>query len=504
MYQIDFTKPCHVHFIGIGGISMSGLAEILAKEGFTVTGSDVRESDVTKMLAKQGIRIYFGQVAENLKSEPDTALVVYTAAISEDNEEFLYAKELGLPLLSRAELLGQIMDNYKYSIAVSGTHGKTTTTAMLAHILLAAEKDPTVSIGGMLDVIGGNIRAGASPYFVTEACEYTNSYHAFRPYLSIILNIDNDHLDFFHNLENIVKSFATFATKLQDGGILIVNGDMPYLTEIRAAVAEKNCRLITFGLGEENDYRAANVVLDEGGHPTYTLIRKPGVFEGAGADTDGAAGAAGAVAGAATGVAASAVAGAAGVGAADVQVSLSVTGEHNAMNSLSAIAAAEALGIGMDAILAGLRTCSSAKRRFEYKGTTKAGVTVVDDYAHHPTEIAATVSVGKAVAKGDLWIAFQPHTYSRTKALLPDFAKALSPADHVLLADIYAAREKDDGTIHSRDLEQELRKYGTDALYLGDFPAIKKYFSENCKNNDLLITMGAGTIDSIGVDLVSE
>ena len=496
MYQIDFTKPCHVHFIGIGGISMSGLAEILAKEGFTVTGSDVRESDVTKMLESRGIRIYFGQVAGNLKSEPDTALVVYTAAISDDNEEFLYAKELGLPLLSRAELLGQIMDNYKYSIAVSGTHGKTTTTAMLAHILLAAEKDPTVSIGGMLDVIGGNIRAGASPYFVTEACEYTNSYHAFRPYLSIILNIDNDHLDFFHNLENIVKSFATFATKLQDGGILIVNGDMPYLADIRAAVAGKNCRLITFGMGEENDYRAADVVLDEGGHPTYTLIRKPGVLEGVDAAGD-SANAAGADADAVTG-AADNEAGAA------PRVTLSVTGEHNAMNSLSAIAAAEALGIGMDRILAGLRTCSSAKRRFEYKGTTKAGVTVVDDYAHHPTEIAATVSVGRSVAKGDLWIAFQPHTYSRTKALLPDFAKALSPADHVLLADIYAAREKDDGTIHSRDLERELRKYGTDALYLGDFAKIKKYFSENCKNNDLLITMGAGPIDSIGVDLVSE
>ena len=488
MYQIDFTKPCHVHFIGIGGISMSGLAEILNKEGFTVTGSDMRESDVTRMLNEKGIRIYFGQVAENLKSEPDTALVVYTAAISSDNPELLYAKEQGIPLLTRAELLGQIMDNYKYSIAVSGTHGKTTTTAMLAHILLAAEKDPTISIGGMLDVIGGNIRAGASPYFVTEACEYTNSYHSFRPYLSIILNIDNDHLDFFHNLENIVKSFATFATKLQEGGILVVNGDMPYLEDIRAAVAGKNCRLITFGLGEQNDYRATDIALDEGGHPTYTLIRKPGIPEDAGANGAGTDGAGSSNEPAGTGP----------------KVVLSVTGEHNAMNSLSAIAAAEALGIGMDQILAGLRTCSSAKRRFEYKGTMKNGATIIDDYAHHPTEIAATVAVGRAVAKGDLWIAFQPHTYSRTKALLPDFAKALAPADHVLLADIYAAREKDDGTVHARNLEEELRKCGCDAVYLGDFPTIEKYFREHGKNNDMLITMGAGPIDSVGVNLLSE
>ncbi len=465
MYQIDFTKPTHVHFIGIGGISMSGLAEILNKEGFTVTGSDVRESDVTRMLAEKGIRIYFGQVAENLKSEPDTALVVYTAAISDDNPEFLYAKELGLPLLSRAELLGQIMENYPYSVAVSGTHGKTTTTAMLTHILMAAEKDPTISIGGMLDVIGGNIRTGSSPYFVTEACEYTNSYHAFRPYLSIILNIDNDHLDFFHDLEHIVESFATFATKLQDGGILIVNGDMPYTDRIRDAVRDKNCRFITFGTGESCDYRAVDIRLDEAGHPGFTLVRN---------------------------------------GETAYSVQLSVTGQHNAVNSLSAIAAAEAMEIPADSILAGLRTCSSAKRRFEYKGTLPGGITVIDDYAHHPTEIAATVSVGKSVAKGDLWIAFQPHTYSRTKALLPDFAKALSPADHVLIADIYAAREKDDGTIHSRDLEKLLKEKGCDAVYLGDFATIEKYFSDHCKNNDLLITMGAGPIDSVGVDLLSQ
>ena len=210
MYQVDFTKPCHVHFIGIGGISMSGLAEILNKEGFKVTGSDMKESETTKILADKGIKIYIGQFGSNITSEADIDLVVYTAAISNDNEELLMAKEKNIPLLTRAQLLGQIMENYKYSIAVSGTHGKTTTTSMLSHIFMAAAKDPTISIGGMLNLIGGNIRVGSSPYFITEACEYTNSFHSFYPYISIILNIDNDHLDFFKNIENIVKSFAKY------------------------------------------------------------------------------------------------------------------------------------------------------------------------------------------------------------------------------------------------------------------------------------------------------
>ena len=205
MYKVDFNKPCHVYFMGIGGISMSGLAEILLKEGFHVSGSDMKASDMTNKLKELGAEVIIGQVAENIKDNID--LVVYTAAIGKDNAEYIAACEKNIPMLTRAQLLGQIMSNYKYSIAVSGTHGKTTTTSMMSHVLLSADTDPTISIGGILDVIGGNIRVGSSEYFVTEACEYTNSYHAFNPYISIILNVDADHLDFFSGIEEIAASF---------------------------------------------------------------------------------------------------------------------------------------------------------------------------------------------------------------------------------------------------------------------------------------------------------
>ncbi len=461
MYKVDFEKPCHAHFIGIGGVSMSGLAEILKKEGFTVSGSDMKESDTTKALEANGIKVYIGQVASNITDDID--FVVYTAAIHPDNEEYQMVVSKNIPLLTRAQFLGQVMDNYKYSVAVAGTHGKTTTTSMMAHIMLKASTDPTISIGGHLNAIDGNIRVGSSDYFVTEACEYTNSYHEFKAYASIILNIDNDHLDFFKNIENIAASFATFATKTQDGGILIVNGDMKYRDQVIDAVKDRDIKVVTFGKNDGNNYQAKNIRLNELGQPTYDLYID---------------------------------------GESKGEISLSVMGEHNAINSLSAIAASLYIGISMDDIREGLKLCHSADRRFQYKGTTEKGATIIDDYAHHPTEISASLAVATSVKKNDLWVAFQPHTYSRTKAHLADFAKALSVSDHVLLADIYAAREKDDGTVSSKDLENELKKLGCDAVYLGDFESIKNYFEKNSKNNDMLITMGAGNIDSVGVMLL--
>ena len=461
--KIEFDKPCHVYFMGIGGVSMSGLAEILHQYHFTVSGSDMQENQSVKKLHDMGIHINIGQVASNITDDID--FIVYTAAIRPDNEEFMAAQEKGITMLTRAELLGQLMDEYKYSIAVAGTHGKTTTTSMLSHILLEADTDPTISIGGMLKVIDGNIRVGHSDYFVTEACEYTNSYHSFKPYINIILNIDNDHLDFFKNLDNIIESFAVFATKTVEGGALVINGDMPYTDIVRDRVKDRNIKVITFGTGENNDYRAADIELNPLGQPTYKLM-KNGEFIS--------------------------------------DITLSVNGVHNAVNSLSAIAVAEYAGISMDKIREGLLKCHSADRRFQYKGTLKGDVKVIDDYAHHPTEIAATLAVANSVKTGDLWVAFQPHTYSRTKALLPDFVKALSAADHVLLADIYAAREPFDESISSKNIETLLKEKGVDAIYLGSFDAIKNYFLNNYKNNDLLITMGAGNIDSVGSELLSE
>lgn len=463
MYEVDFNKPCHAHFIGIGGVSMSGLAEILKNDGFTVSGSDMKESDTTKSLEAGGIKVFYGQVASNISDDID--FVVYTAAIHPDNEEFVEVQRRNIPLLTRAQLLGQLMDNYNYSVAVAGTHGKTTTTSMMSYIMLEAGTDPTISIGGHLNEINGNIRVGNSEYFVTEACEYTNSYHEFKPYASIILNVDNDHLDFFKNIENIAASFATFATKTREGGALIVNGDMKYCDQIVDAVKDRDIKVFTFGKNPGNDFEARNIHLNELGNAAYELYIH-GEDKG--------------------------------------EVTLSVTGEHNAVNSLSAIAASLYIGISLEDIKEGLRKCHSADRRFQYKGTTESGVTIIDDYAHHPTEISASLAVANSVKKAELWVAFQPHTYSRTMAHLKDFAKALSVSDHVLLADIYAAREVDDGSVSSKDLEKELKNLGCDAVYLGSFEEIKKYFKNNSKHNDMLITMGAGNIDSLGVELLQK
>ena len=462
MYKVDFNKPSHAHFIGIGGVSMSGLAEILRKEGFTVSGSDMKESDTTRVLQEAGIKVYIGQVASNITDDID--FVVYTAAIHPDNEEYAEAVKREIPMLTRAQFLGQLMTNYKYSVSVAGTHGKTTTTSMMAYIMMQAKTDPTISIGGHLNLIDGNIRVGSSDYFVTEACEYTNSYHEFRSFVSIILNVDNDHLDFFKNIDNIAASFATFATKTLDGGTLIVNGDMKYKNQIVDAVKDRDIHIVTFGKGDDNNFVAKDIHLNEFGNATYTLY-----IDG---ENKG-------------------------------EVQLSVTGEHNAINSLSAIAASLSIGISLDDIKEGLRLCHSADRRFQYKGTTENGAVIIDDYAHHPTEIGATLAVARSVVKNELWVAFQPHTYTRTKAHLADFARVLSVADHVLLADIYAAREKDDGTVSSKDLENELKKLGCDAVYLGDFGNIKNYFKNNSNNNDMLITMGAGNIDTVGDELLS-
>ena len=460
MYKVDLDKPCHVHFLGIGGISMSGLAEVLLGRGFTVSGSDVKETLITDRLIDLGVKIYFSQVKENITSDIDA--VVYTAAVHPDNEEYAECIARGIPMLKRAELLGQIMSHYSYAVAVSGTHGKTTTTSMLSHIFMAADTDPTISIGGILDAINGNIRVGNSDFFVTEACEYTNSYHSLDPYISIILNVDNDHLDFFKNFDNIVESFKVFAGKLRPGGTLIINGDMPYTEYVSSGTTGK---VITFGAEEGNDYQARNITLDKKGHPEYDLYIRNEFA---------------------------------------TKVSLSVMGEHNAINSLSAIAAADILGIDMKYILQGLKKCKSAKRRFEYKGTLPGNVTVIDDYAHHPTEIAATLRVANAIKESDLWCVFQPHTYTRTYELLDDFADVLSVCDHVIVADIYSAREKDTGLVSSNDLVERIKNKGCDAIYLGSFNEIEKFLKKNFKENDLLITIGAGNIDIVGENLLEE
>lgn len=459
MYKINFNTPCHVHFIGIGGISMSGLAEILLEEHFTISGSDSKESALTDHLTANGATIFYGQKASNIIEGID--VVVYTAAIHEDNEEFMEAKRQNIPMLSRAELLGQLMTNYDIPIAVSGTHGKTTTTSMLSHIFLSGELDPTISVGGILKAIGGNIRVGNSGLFVTEACEYTNSFLHFFPKIGIILNIDADHLDFFKDLDDIRSSFRRFAQLLPEDGTLVINGDIDKLSYITEGLA---CRIITFGKEASLDYSASDIVYDEQGNASFNVVKH---------------------------------------GQAAERITLSVGGEHNVYNALSAIAVSDLLDIPAETVQKGLFSFHGTDRRFEYKGEIN-GITIIDDYAHHPTEIEATLKTAAHYPHRKLWCIFQPHTYTRTKALFPEFAQALSHADHMILADIYAARETDTLGISSGQLAEAIRERGCDAVYLPDFESIEQYVLEHCEKGDLLITMGAGDVVNIGEDLLKR
>lgn len=457
MYEIDFKKPIHIHFIGIGGISMSGLAEILLKEHFTISGSDTKPSDLTAHLSSLGAKVLYPQKASNITDDID--LVVYTAAIRETNEELMAVREKNLPTLTRAQLLGQLMRNYQTPIAVSGTHGKTTTTSMLSHILLAAEKDPTISVGGILHAIGGNIRVGNSDVFITEACEYTNSFLDFLPKISIILNVEEDHMDFFKDIDDIRNSFHKFASLLPEDGALVINKNIEQMETITDNLS---CKVITYSEEQDADYRAENITFDEFGNASFDLI-KFGVFAG--------------------------------------NIRLSVAGKHNVSNALAVIAVSDLLDIDLDTIKKGIFSFTGTDRRFQYKGV-RNGFTIIDDYAHHPTEIRATLTSAQNYPHRDIWCIFQPHTYTRTKAFFHEFAEALSLADHIILADIYAARETDTLGMTSEALANEIKQLGGDAYYLPSFEAIENFVLEKCIHDDVLITMGAGDVVNIGNSLL--
>lgn len=459
MYKINFSEPIHIHFIGIGGISMSGLAEILSEAHFTISGSDARESALTRHLEEMGVTVFYGQKASNIIDGIN--LVVYTAAIREDNPEFLRAREKGIPMLTRAELLGQIMDNYQNSIAVAGTHGKTTTTSMISQILLTAKCDPTITVGGILKAIDGNLRVGKSDVFISEACEYTNSFLHFYPKYSVILNVEAEHLDFFKDIHDIRNSFHQFAGNTKEDGTIIINGEIPDCQKLTEGLSAK---VITFGLSGDCDYHAANISFDAKACATFTAMYHDKEL---------------------------------------MTVTLGVPGMHNVSNALAAIALALDLKLSKEDILKGLLSFGGADRRFQYKGCVD-GVTIIDDYAHHPTEIRATLTAAANYPHKRLVLAFQPHTYSRTKAFLDDFAEVLSMADVVVLADIYAAREKNTYGISSKDILAKLKERGTDCYYFPSFEEIEKFLLKNCINGDLLITMGAGDIVNVGEHLLGK
>ena len=459
MYQINFNEPEHIHFIGIGGISMSGLAEILLGAGFSISGSDSKPSALTKQLEDRGAKVFYGQCAENISKDYDC--VVYTAAIHPDNPEFAQCVEFNLPMLSRAELLGQIMKNYQTSIAVSGTHGKTTTTSMFSSVLLAAQTDPTISVGGILEAIGGNIRVGKSQTFITEACEYTNSFLSFYPTLSIILNIEEDHMDFFKDLDDIMNSFRLFAQKLPKDGLLVINKEIKDYEKVTDGL---ECNVITYGMDPSCTYYAENVSYNEQGYGEFDVMY-------AGENLG--------------------------------HMVLSVPGAHNVSNALAVIASSRHLGISMEHIQAGLLGFSGTNRRFQYKGKLN-GVTIVDDYAHHPTEIRATMQAANNYPHREVWVVFQPHTYTRTKAFFKEFAESLSLADHIVLADIYAARETDTLGMSSALLCEEIKALGADCHYFPTFGEIEDFLKSHCIHGDLLITMGAGDVVNIGENLLSR
>ncbi len=463
MYQIDFNHPVSVYFVGIGGSGMSSLAEILANAGFRVSGSDRSRSAYTDMLEAKGVTVFYGQRAENITDTIDCA--VFTSAVPKDNPELLALHEKNIPCMTRAELMGQVMKHYDTPIAVSGTHGKTTTTSMIGEILLKAGLDPTLSVGGILKTIGGNFRLGRSGYFVAEADEYTNSFLHFFPRIGIILNIEEDHPDFFKDLADIRRSFRKFAQLLPADGCLIINDAIPNREEITNGLP---CRVITYGTGPEADYYSGDISYDETGCPSFTLYSP---------------------------------------GHAPRELALQVRGEHNVSNALAAMALADLLSIDPRTSGEALHGYGGAARRFEYKGTV-GGVTIIDDFAHHPTEIAATLKAAANYPHKTLWCVFQPHTYTRTKALLKEFARALTLADRIVLADIYPSREPVSlGVtlgISSKVLQQEIQSLGKTCDYFSTFDEIENFLLENCIKGDLLITMGAGDVLKIGENLLGN
>ncbi|MDO4300693.1 MAG: UDP-N-acetylmuramate--L-alanine ligase [Clostridia bacterium] len=451
----DFNK---IHFIGIGGISMSSLAEILLHKGKTISGSDGVQTAVTDSLEEKGIKVAIGQRAENITD--DIELVVYTAAVSEENPELKAARASKACVIDRAELVGMLMLEYKHPISVAGTHGKTTTSSLVTEILLSAQAEPTVSIGGMLPSIGGNYKVGSDDYFVLETCEYCDSFLKFNPHSAIILNVDKDHIDYFKNLDNIYKSFNKFAKRIPSDGFLIINNEIPRLGEVTEGIV---CPYETYGSDSSADWYPMDISYDSMGHGAYTVNYKGNEI---------------------------------------ARVNLSIPGGHNVYNSLSAFALCYKYGISVDAIVKGINNYHGTDRRFQYKGSFK-GVKVIDDYAHHPTEIAATINSARANDINSLCIVFQPHTYSRTYELLDEFAQVLSKADKVVLVDIYASREKDTGLVSSRDLAGKIVEHGGNAEYCGTFENAETYVLNNCNPQDMLITMGAGDIVKLGEKLVS-
>lgn len=449
--------PANIHMIGIGGISMSGLAEILKNKGYNVKGSDMNDGSIQNKLRASGIDVIVGHDASNVG---DADAVIFTAAIKTDNPEYVEAKRRNIPLIERSVLLGEITRMYSDTIALSGTHGKTTTTSMIASCFISAGKDPTVSVGGELNILNGNYRIGNSEFFITEACEYVESFLELSPKIAVVLNVEADHLDYYRDIEHIKNTFCKFEDKLPSDGTIVINTDDE---NTKCLIDNCKCNKITFGINKPANYMAKNIAFERD-ITTYDLYVNNKCL---------------------------------------LKIELAVPGIHNVYNSLACIAVCNAYNLDLRIVKDALYKFGGAKRRFEKKGEFN-GATIYDDYAHHPSEIKATLSAAKEKKKNRVWCVFQPHTYTRTKALLNEFSESFYDADNVIITDIYAAREKDTGDISSKDLVDKIKATSKNAVYMKDFNEIEEFLKEKLEPGDLFLTIGAGDVYKIGEEIVNE
>ena len=440
-----------IHFIGIGGAGMFALACIAIEKGYKISGSDVVNSENLENLSKKGAKIYIGHSENNITQ--DIKLVVYSGAVKQDNPEIIKASELKIKILSRSQFLGLITKDFKNLIAVSGSHGKTTTTSMITSILMDSGKDPTAIIGACFDKIGGNSRLGKSDIAVCEACEYLDSFLDLDPKIGVILNIDLEHMDYFKTLENEKKSFLKFAKKSE---IVVVNKDDDNSCEISKKL--KNKKIVYYGIKNNAEFTAKNIALCEDCRYKFDIFHNNQKIS---------------------------------------NIKLNIFGEHNVLNVLASFAACYYVGVDFENIVKGIENFKGAKRRFEFLEEIN-GVKIFDDYAHHPAEIRATLNIVKKMNFNNIWVVFQPHTYSRTYFLFDEFVKCLSMADRVIITDILPVREKNIYNIKSENLAAKIKN----AIVIKEFDEIAEFLKKNIKKGDVIMHMGAGNIKC--ADIIRE
>lgn len=446
--HINDYKGKRVHFIGIGGCSMNGLAMILQAKGYIISGSDRSESSYTDRLVKQNIPVVIGHDAKNVIGAD---LVIYTAAVPKDNIEMVKAHELGIPTIERAELLGQITSQYETVIGVSGCHGKTTITSMIALILMDAGVDPTIHIGGEVPFLDGGTKVGNSNIFVTEACEYVESFLKLHPTIAVVNNIDDDHLDYFRDIDHIYSAFEKYINLLPENGVMFGCLDDPLVNKL---MDQTKAHTISYGISGGN-YTAKDIEYDQNGNATFTLLANGQEVQ---------------------------------------NITLNIPGEHNVINALVASGVCHYVGVGFESIAKTLNAYRLTKRRFEYYGTVD-GVKIFHDYAHHPSEIKACLKAAQKQPHNKIYCVFQCYLYSRAKTLLNKYATAFDFADEVIIPDIYPGREKDPGDIHAKDIVNATKAQGKACEYMQSFEDIKDYLKSKWQPGDLVITMGAGDVD---------